>query len=203
MDDFVKKIIFVFMVLASTSVLASERVLQVTNLPGLFDAINQTSDASFNSRYVIKVAPGVYFLSGQQIELKPYVRLQGSGIHQTTIQSARFSEFSSGSRLDACVVKGGEATSISDMTIRNFGSNDVRDMACGVGGISNISDTTIEVRGRAQEMFGSIGGSFDGVDITVNNSLSHPAQAWGIHAFAINNPIVKDSTVFVLSLIHI
>ena len=45
----------------------------------LLDAIASISGASWSDRYLIKLEPGIYHVGENQLELVPYVDLEGSG----------------------------------------------------------------------------------------------------------------------------
>lgn len=77
-------------------------------------AIDSISDASFSKRYLVWIGPGEY---NEQVTLKSYIDLQGSGTDVTLISASGFSANTTGTLI------GAENTEVRFLQIRNIGGN--------------------------------------------------------------------------------
>lgn len=75
-------------------------------------AINSITDASASNPYVIKIFPGIYDLNGQQMSMKSYIDIEGSGENTTRIK---------GNINNAALVVGADNAEIRLLTIESFG----------------------------------------------------------------------------------
>jgi len=120
-------------------VVATSGVDGIKSFPDLASAMFSISDSSASNRYLIKIMPGTYSQYGQNSYLKPYVDIEGSGENLTTliamcrsIWPASESEIrnltidSSGPCLQSPLRLGGNATSLSNVTVKaiNTSPND-------------------------------------------------------------------------------
>ena len=85
-------------------------------------ALNSISNASATNPYLIVLGPGVYDLGSQQLVMKEYVELAGSGSNATFI---RGTVSGIGLASDAALVIGANNASIRDLTIENQASSGV------------------------------------------------------------------------------
>ncbi|MEM7118312.1 MAG: pectinesterase family protein, partial [Chloroflexota bacterium] len=102
-----------------------DNVINVAKSGGDFttitDALNAITDASATNPYLIRVAPGIY---QEQINLKSYVDIQGSGETNTTIRYAHFSATTILTGADAVVrATGNIVAEMRHLTIENSGGS--------------------------------------------------------------------------------
>jgi len=97
-----------------------ENVVTVATANGDFDnpvdALNSITDASESNPYLVAIGPGEYQLGGQQIVMKPYVEMVGSGKFATRLLATRGA---STDTADAAVIVAAGNTSISNLSIDN------------------------------------------------------------------------------------
>ena len=165
---------------------ADDRIITVARNGGDFsnviDAIESITDASNITRYVISLGPGIFYLNGQQLVMKPYVSLVGAGKNVTFLQSYRNSTGSisrfSGTQPGCGVIEISENSSVENMTVRNFGTG-VGDVACGIetsisGGndTSTLKDVDIILSGNNELKVGIINSRtiiLDTVSVSIDN----------------------------------
>ena len=82
--------------------------------------IDGITDASASNPYVIKLGPGEYDLGTDNIVMKSYVSIQGSGQEATKIKSA--TSTGTGDATSA-VIAGANNATIADLTVENFGGS--------------------------------------------------------------------------------
>ena len=118
-------------------------------------ALNSIMGAAHNNAYLIVIAPGVYTLTSQQLVMKQYVDITGSGQNVTILKGSKSSASRSSS---AAVVVGANNSKISNLTIQNTDSVfSVSTYAIGIfnGGASpTIQDTTISVTAGKNFQYG-------------------------------------------------
>jgi len=73
---------------------------------------------SNGNRCLIRIAPGWYDLGSQQLEMKPFVDIQGSGWNMTILGGARGAD----NEVDAALVKGAVSSVLSHLTLVNNGT---------------------------------------------------------------------------------
>lgn len=120
------------MLLFNVNATASSQLVRVAPSGGdydnIIDALNSITGASQNKPYVVQVAPGQYYLSGQQVNLKPFVSLIGTSPESTIIQSAVGGE---NREQDCAVIVVPKNAKVSNLTVRNF-HNDETSVHCGI-----------------------------------------------------------------------
>ncbi len=82
-------------------------------------ALASITDNGPANPYVVKVLPGVY---AEQVELKPYVHLMGSGTEVTIISH---DVSSSTSFTETAVIRGSANAQVSDLTVQHTGAGDI------------------------------------------------------------------------------
>ena len=162
---------------------ADDRIITVARNGGDFsnviDAIESITDASNITRYVISLGPGIFYLNGQQLVMKPYVSLVGAVKNVTFLQSYRNStgSISRFSQNRCGVIEISENSSVENMTVRNFGTG-VGDVACGIetsiGGndTSTLKDVDIILSGNNELKVGIINSRtiiLDTVSVSIDN----------------------------------
>lgn len=191
-------------VLYTSSSVAKERIVEVA-LDGSapfkspIAAMASITNASKHNRYVISVGPGVYFFSGEQLIMKPYVSVVGAGRTSTIIQSAT-SGLHCGSDNSSVVFidhDSQDPITISNLSIRNYG-----DMASGASGVvaKATSETIIEnvdifLRGASDEKCGVVAQSpvtLRNVTIDVDNTSGDAKGISGFHtSFNLDTVVVN------------
>lgn len=100
----------------------------------LSDAMASITDASFDNSYLIVMGPGTFTLT-EQVIVKSYVSIQGSGVLRTRIEG----NVSGNAGLHAALIVLASDTSISDLTMRNSGATNIADFRTGVFVLGNPS----------------------------------------------------------------
>lgn len=175
-------LIFIFTVLISPLVsYADTRIITVAKQGGDFsnivDAVNSITDAESNNRYVVSVGPGLFFLNGQQINMKPFVSLVGAGENSTFIQS--FAVSSSSLNTGCGVISLVGDSTVESLTIQNIGVDAGSTLtSCGLevrvsGRDRMVRNVRVIVRGRGREKIGLLNRSsidqLENVSILVEN----------------------------------
>jgi hypothetical protein len=123
-------------------------------------AMASITDATSSNPYLVVIAPGLYtlqnaFLVAQQLEMKEYVSIVGSGQNVTILSTAKSSASPSAS---AAVVVGANNASVRDLTIKNVpGAFSTAANAIGIfieGASPTISDVTISVAANRNFQYG-------------------------------------------------
>ncbi len=183
----------------------------------IMDAMNSISPTS-NNRYLIWVAPGLY---QEQVTVKPYVHLQGAGMHATRISSTASGNQNLPS--SATVILPANAQ-LSDMTVLNESSTDdgvaiFVDAGNSATQVRNVYAQTVKSSGdrhvglylktgapvlidvKAEVSGGSVGNwaifasasspTMDGVELTATGNSS-------ANALLLNggSPVIRNSTLY-------
>ena len=187
-----KYIYFLLLTVYSLNIYANENKITVNNTFQLLTAISSTDDSSENKRYLIELNPGIYKLNRRQIKLNRYVRLQGSGVSQTIIQSSRF--YSGGGLnfppIHSCIISADDSvgTSLSDLSVHNFGTYTESDSACGFSNLDRVDNVKIHVRVSAGIAFGGSAKHINNSQILVDNKLK-TGRTYGSILFSMNSNI--------------
>lgn len=115
----------------------------------LREALASIIDADTNNRYLIHVAPGVYELGATPLVLKPFVDIEGSGMHLTVL---RGSVGSTGGWTNGYLVQGANDTVLKDLTLKN----DCNHQFCAAMYNQGASPTTIGVKIVVTNQAGSV-----------------------------------------------
>jgi len=124
----------------------------------LSEVNNWCGEPSNSNRCLVRIAPGFYDLGNQQLLMKPYVDIQGSGWNMTILSGAR----GASNVVDAALVKGSVSSVLSHLTVSNNGTAG-QAWAAGYAGenISTGSDVapdldhvTVKVGGNATTSMG-------------------------------------------------
>ncbi|MBN2894324.1 MAG: hypothetical protein JXK05_00330 [Campylobacterales bacterium] len=95
-------------------------------------AIDSISGASESNPYLIYIGPGTYY-PGNQIVMKPYVSMSGSGEGVTIVTGTKSDESSFGAH---SIIKGASNTTLSHLTVQNFDVNNNFSSALFLNGIN-------------------------------------------------------------------
>jgi hypothetical protein len=110
------------------------------------------------NRCLIRIAPGQYDLGSQQLVMRPFVDIQGSGWNMTILGGAR----GAASVVDAALVKGSVSSVLSQLTIINNGSAGQAyatgyagdNIATGSDVAPDLDHVTVKVGGDATNSYG-------------------------------------------------
>lgn len=109
----------------------------------LISAMNSTGSPTLSNSYLIRIAPGEYSLSGR-LNMKPYVAIEGSGQNVTTL-TLDASHSSTGPL--AAMVVGAADSSLSNLSMFNSGSGNVKIGIYNDAVSPQISNVTVSVSG--------------------------------------------------------
>ena len=140
-----------------------ENVVTVSGDNGDFEspvaALNSIGDdAAEDNQYVIQIGPGVYDIGEAQIEMKPWVKIEGAGRMFTIIKGSRSSSYNDE---DAAMIIGANKALLIGIGIENTGSGDY---STGIRN-DNTSPSIKNVRVSAT-------GSVTNIGISMSNSYS-------------------------------
>jgi hypothetical protein len=129
-------------------------------------------DADESNPYLLVIAPGVYELGSQQLFMKEYVEIAGSGQNATFLRGTV-----SGGSLDsnAAMVVGADNSSLRDLTIQNVDGNSSYSIGIYNNTTFRVLDVTIAVSGGSGSQLGlrSVSGAhltLQGCTINVSGS---------------------------------
>lgn len=166
-------------------------------------AMDSITDASDSNPYIVVMAPGIYDLGSQTLTVKPHVTVQGSGIDRTVL-------LSNGDNSNASVVQLVENTTVSDMTIRQLGTQNTIGALLGVtahGENFTVSSCKIEANNTSNRAIGfslseneSVAdGVLDRVEIIVAETSDQGLGEINFAGFSsANRLIVRNSRIKVL-----
>ena len=157
------------------------------------DAINSVSGASPSNAWLIKLEPGVY---SEQVTLKPYVDLEGSGQAVTVISRGGQSTAGDGT------VIGASNSEVRDLTIRNTGGggNQATAFAVTAGASPTLRDVTLDSSNATFDGYGiyasGTGNSIlaDNVQISVDGA---GVRAYGAYADSSGKIQIRSGSVSV------
>ena len=118
-------------------------------------ALNSITDASDTNRYLVRVMPGVY---SEQVTMKPYVDIEGSGELTTRIT------FTGSTSLSAGTVIGADETELRFLTVANTGGDTHATAICTSSASPRLTHVTANASGGTT------------ANIGVYNVLSSPAM---------------------------
>lgn len=152
------------MLLANTVTVATEN--------GDFDdpvaALASITDASAINPYLLFIAPGVYELGSNQLIMKEYVEIAGSGQSATVLRGS----VSGNAILASAIVVGASNASIRDLTIENIDGLDLLSIGLYNDGASPmVADVTFVLSGASTQI--------------------------GIYNLSSSSPTIRDSIVYV------
>ncbi len=88
------------------------------------DALNSITDSGPENPYLVTIAPGTYDIGAQQLILKPYVRVVGSGVSNVdnTVITGTYDSVDQGDYNYTAMVQSANFSSMEDMLIRHTAS---------------------------------------------------------------------------------
>jgi hypothetical protein len=128
------------------------------------DALDSVSDASSSNRYLVMVGPGEY---DEQVVMKPYVDIMGSGQGTTVITQPGQSSSTYGT------VEGADNSSLGNLTVRNSGGSTYA-IAIYLDGV----DTSLR-------------------QVAVEVTAAGAANAYGIECLGTADPFISQSSIAV------
>lgn len=161
-----------------------------TNIQSAIDSI---SDASSSNPYLIYIGPGLYPIGASPITMKEFVSITGSGEGITIISGAKSGTLAGD---DHGLVNAASNTSLSNLTVQNFGLNN--DLSSAIF-ISEEENARIEnVTAKALGVSDTNSGIFIyGDNGTVIKNVTASATGGGINNYAVN---VQECWVGILRL---
>lgn len=159
---------------------------QYTSIQAALDSIG---DASDNKRYLVWIGPGEY---AEQVTMKPYVDLQGSGENMTVITSAGFSANNTGTLIGA---SNAEARFLQ---VENTGGANYALGIYNANAEPRFLHVTITVSGVTAASYGIYNSAFSPVfeDVTVTVACTGGSNCTGMQNIG-SSPTVKDSSLIV------
>lgn len=90
----------------------------------LLTAMSGITNSSATKRYVLKLEPGIYDVGSTELEMKPYVDIEGSGQQSTVIQGA-------GNNVDdlTAVIQAAVSTELRNLQVKSTGSSHTNSIA--------------------------------------------------------------------------
>lgn len=90
----------------------------------LLNAMSGITNSSTTKRYVLKLEPGIYDVGSTELEMKPYVDIEGSGQQSTIIQGA-------GNNVDdlTAVIQAAASTELRNLQVKSTGSSHTNSIA--------------------------------------------------------------------------
>lgn len=155
---------------------------------------------SATSPWIVQLEPGVFDLGTGQAVLSDYVSLRGAGEASTTISGDR----RAGGTDTAAMLEVGNASQVSDVTIRNVGTSGSGSFNVGIyvnaGDTAAIRDVTVEVdtTGGAPNPFGVTGGT--NAKITIEGSTINVTASG--NAVGVSGPGSISSTSSTIDIRH-
>lgn len=104
---------------------------ETQNGTAILTALNSITNASASNPYLLQIEPGVYDLGTNNLTMKPYVDLQGSGENVTQISAA-----ASGASSEATLI-GSNNSEVRDLTVTNRGGAGYAQAILAGAGINN------------------------------------------------------------------
>jgi len=89
----------------------------------LLNALASITTNSATNRYLLKLEPGIYDLGPNQLVMKSYVDIEGSGQSVTRIEGARGTGETETSFVDAAAIRGASVSELRQLTVVNTSSN--------------------------------------------------------------------------------
>jgi hypothetical protein len=150
----------------------------------LLNTLASITDATATNRYLLKIEPGVYDLGADQLVMKPSVDIEGSGVGNTIILTARGSigDLSPG----GSGVVAAAGTELRDLSLRTTVSVDsIGGSALWVEQVRNfrVSNVSIRLEGEQAALIAVVvnGGDLDAFRMTVLAAAGDPeAQIRGV-----------------------
>lgn len=159
----------------------------------LINALAGITNASATKRYVVKVEPGIYDVGTAELQMKPFVDIEGSGQEATVIRGEGGSEMAT-----TGVVRGAASSEIRDLQVKAESSQQstiaillpdgantsIRDVTISANGaqatwgIRNVSSTASKIEGATIATIATgiadgygIGNKFEGTRPTVKRTV--------------------------------
>lgn len=155
-----------------------ENIVSVATSGGDFTspvtAVNSITDASASNPYLIVIAPGIYDIGSDQLVMKEYVSIAGSGQSISVIRGQR-DKGSGGSATLGALLVGASNTELRDLTIENL--NGANSTTYGIVNSGTTNQTIFNVR----------------VNVVSNKAL----QGWGVLNSAGASPLISHSKISV------
>jgi hypothetical protein len=114
----------------------------------LLNALASISGNSATNRYLLKIEPGTYDLGANQLVMKSYVDIEGSGQSVTRIEGARGTGDTQPNYADAAAIRGASVSELRQVTVVNT-SSDLYGFGYAANGASDarLSDVTLHAVG--------------------------------------------------------
>lgn len=166
------------------------------NGTALFNALNGISGNSVNSPYLLKLEPGIYDLGTNQLTMKSYVDIEGSGENTTFIQTVRGSATATSA---AAAILGAANAELRNLTVTNTSTSLIAMgfFASGSGGVMRLRNVTINVNNGQTTTYGIyVQSSASVVAQQIQVTVTPLSNSAGTGVFATGSTIdFSDSTI--------